>query len=67
MPDELACPTCGKPVVISADARPSSFPFCSTRCRHRDFGRWVDGAYVVAGEPVTAERLAGAPADRDER
>jgi endogenous inhibitor of DNA gyrase (YacG/DUF329 family) len=58
MPEPLACPICGKPVAIAPERRPASFPFCTARCRDRDFGRWIDGAYAVAGE-------AG-PEDQDE-
>jgi endogenous inhibitor of DNA gyrase (YacG/DUF329 family) len=63
MPDHLACPTCGKPVALADQRRPASFPFCSPRCRDRDFGRWIDGAYTVAGEPATTSE-DDAPADR---
>jgi endogenous inhibitor of DNA gyrase (YacG/DUF329 family) len=48
----LTCPTCGKPVAIAAERRPASFPFCSARCRDRDFGKWIDGEYAIAGERV---------------
>lgn len=36
-----ACPICGKPATV--DAR----PFCSSRCRTIDLGRWLDGSYAV--------------------
>jgi len=28
-------------------------PFCSERCKLQDLARWADGAYKVAGEPMT--------------
>jgi endogenous inhibitor of DNA gyrase (YacG/DUF329 family) len=40
------CPICGKPSVH--DHR----PFCSKRCAEVDLGRWLKGAYAVAGDPA---------------
>ncbi len=31
---------------------PETRPFCSKRCRLLDLGRWIDGDYRVAGDPV---------------
>jgi uncharacterized protein len=39
-----ACPICGKPVT------PAHRPFCSTRCRSIDLGRWLRGVYRVETE-----------------
>lgn len=39
-----ACPICGKPVD------PAHKPFCSKRCADVDLNRWLNGAYVIAGE-----------------
>jgi hypothetical protein len=39
------CPICTRP------ATPASRPFCSPRCADVDLGRWLTGAYVVAGQP----------------
>jgi endogenous inhibitor of DNA gyrase (YacG/DUF329 family) len=36
-----ACPICGKPAA--AQHR----PFCSSRCRTIDLGRWLKGSYAV--------------------
>lgn len=49
------CPICGKTVPEDADAR----PFCSTRCKLVDLGRWLDGDYVVPGEWVVDGDLEG--------
>lgn len=38
------CPICGKP--ISKDNR----PFCSSRCKTIDLGRWLDGNYRLPSE-----------------
>ncbi|MDQ8699849.1 DNA gyrase inhibitor YacG [Hyphomicrobium sp. LHD-15] len=48
------CPICGKPAVHSVR------PFCSPRCADIDLGRWVSGAYVIAGGQ------SGADEDGDE-
>ncbi|MHC4826384.1 MAG: DNA gyrase inhibitor YacG, partial [Planctomycetota bacterium] len=38
---DTPCPICARPVRASAE----TFPFCSTRCRYVDLGRWLDGKY----------------------
>jgi uncharacterized protein len=40
----LQCPTCKKPVK-TADPE---FPFCSSRCRLIDLGKWASGEYVIS-------------------
>ena len=32
---------------------PAWRPFCSERCKLQDLARWADGAYRVAGEPLS--------------
>lgn len=49
------CPTCGKVVPTDESARPPTFPFCSTRCRDVDLGRWFSEQYHV---PVETGRVA---------
>ncbi len=62
------CPICGRPVKIPENRakKPSSepslhddgagafglFPFCSSRCRLIDLGRWIDGEYRIPGESI---------------
>ena len=41
-----ACAICGKPVD------PAYKPFCSKRCANLDLHRWLNGSYVIAGEPA---------------
>ncbi|HET7206131.1 MAG TPA: DNA gyrase inhibitor YacG [Terriglobales bacterium] len=41
---KLRCPTCKK-IVGSSDAE---FPFCSSRCRLIDLGKWASGQYVIS-------------------
>jgi uncharacterized protein len=43
------CPICGKP------AEPDFKPFCSRRCAAVDLHRWLDGAYVIAGQDEADE------------
>lgn len=43
------CPICGKPAVHAVR------PFCSARCADIDLGRWVSGAYVIAGGQTDAD------------
>jgi endogenous inhibitor of DNA gyrase (YacG/DUF329 family) len=52
----LECPICG--AGVDGAASPHR-PFCSERCRWVDLGRWLDGAYVVPGEPVDVESIVG--------
>lgn len=41
---EPRCPICGEPLPVPApDA-----PFCSTRCRQVDLGRWLGGAHRIS-------------------
>lgn len=43
------CPICGKPTQHAVR------PFCSARCADIDLGRWVSGAYVIAGGQSDAD------------
>jgi hypothetical protein len=40
------CPVCGRTAVREFR------PFCSDRCARVDFGRWLKGAYAIAGDPL---------------
>jgi uncharacterized protein len=51
----VRCPTCKQPVP------PEEYrfrPFCSTRCRMIDLGKWLGGEHVIPGEPATDEDLS---------
>ena len=60
----MRCPICKRPVdeperapdapagAAGPKAAPSTFPFCSERCKLIDLGRWLDGKYQV---PVVEE------------
>lgn len=43
-----SCPTCRKPVRPRADN--DAFPFCSSRCKQIDLGRWLDEKYRLPAE-----------------
>jgi endogenous inhibitor of DNA gyrase (YacG/DUF329 family) len=53
MVSTLSCPTCGRPVAVEAEARPAAFPFCSSRCRLRDCGKWLDGTHAIPGSSLS--------------
>jgi len=38
------CPQCGKPAATQHR------PFCSTRCKQLDLGKWLNESYVIPGE-----------------
>ncbi len=43
------CPICGAPTQHAVR------PFCSARCADIDLGRWISGAYVIAGGQSDAD------------
>ncbi|MCZ7647225.1 MAG: DNA gyrase inhibitor YacG [Planctomycetota bacterium] len=45
---EGRCPRCGKRYRFVSLARHKPFPFCSSRCRNEDLGRWMRGDYVIS-------------------
>ena len=44
----MRCPTCETEFKPEASA---AKPFCSSRCRTIDLGRWLDEAYVLPDVP----------------
>ena len=48
-----ACPICGKPAASRSENR--TFPFCSTRCRQIDLGKWLDEDYRIPTGPAPSE------------
>ena len=71
-PTATRCPICGKPAApplpptpppssatdnaATDHADPIVYPFCSTRCRRIDLGRWLGGDYVIS-RPVEQRNL----------
>ncbi len=45
------CPVCGKESTVEHR------PFCSERCKDVDLGRWLGGAYVIAGDDVPPDMM----------
>jgi endogenous inhibitor of DNA gyrase (YacG/DUF329 family) len=52
------CPICQK--EAAPRAKNKAFPFCSTRCRQVDLGKWLDEEYRVTAIDTPA------PTDADE-
>lgn len=54
-----SCPICRRPLPAEActTAAPSSYPFCSSRCKWVDLGNWMDARYVIAGPSVEDAEL----------
>jgi endogenous inhibitor of DNA gyrase (YacG/DUF329 family) len=57
------CPICDDPVDPRSDN--DAFPFCSSRCKDIDLGRWFDESYSIPVTPHETER-ALRPDDEDE-
>jgi len=51
------CPICRKVLSVARSEDAPHRPFCSSRCKMIDLGRWLDGTYAVS-EPIS-------PADLD--
>lgn len=49
----VACPTCGKPVTWTEEAKWR--PFCSERCRLIDLGEWLQESHRIPGDKSAAE------------
>ena len=54
MSSQPTCPVCDDPVEGLDDN--DAFPFCSTRCKRVDLGRWFDESYTIPMTPRTTER-----------
>lgn len=46
---KVKCPECQR-----QSAR-ATYPFCSVRCKDVDMNRWLSGAYVLPGPPISDE------------
>ena len=44
------CPVCKKEARCADNP---AYPFCSERCKLIDLGAWLEGKYVIPGEPVS--------------
>ena len=59
------CPICEKAFQIEKVSDLPTFPFCSSRCRLVDLGRWIDGSYAIPGSEGRSEPEESG-ADRDD-
>ncbi len=63
--DKLRCPVCGKPADFNT---PPVGPFCSSRCKTIDLGKWLGEEHRIS-EPLRPdhfeefEEIAGAGVD----
>lgn len=60
-PRVLGCPTCGKRVEWTLEAKWR--PFCSERCKLIDFGAWANESYRIPA--VERDDEAMPPEDND--
>jgi endogenous inhibitor of DNA gyrase (YacG/DUF329 family) len=60
----MKCPICRKIVADDGPERPTTYPFCSERCKLIDLGRWLDGKYQI---PVVERDEDAGSAEGDER
>jgi endogenous inhibitor of DNA gyrase (YacG/DUF329 family) len=51
-------------VNVAAQEEAPFRPFCSSRCKMVDLGRWLDGTYAVS-EPITDADLASNEEDQE--
>jgi hypothetical protein len=51
----VKCPICGRKNDVNADP---IGPFCSTRCKRVDLGKWLGEEYRIS-EPLRPDHLAG--------
>ncbi|HLN30306.1 MAG TPA: DNA gyrase inhibitor YacG [Gemmataceae bacterium] len=54
---KVSCPVCGKKLQGNDSARGPDHPFCSSRCKLIDLGRWLGEEYAFrpendAGDPA---------------
>jgi endogenous inhibitor of DNA gyrase (YacG/DUF329 family) len=49
-PHLVNCPTCGRAVAWTVEARWR--PFCSERCKLIDLGEWLDEGHRIPGDPA---------------
>lgn len=50
------CPVCRKSFSVERKEDAPFRPFCCSRCKMVDLGRWLDGTYAVS-DPLTAADL----------
>ena len=54
------CPVCRKQFTVKSKEEAPHRPFCSTRCKMVDLGRWFDGTYRIS-EPISRDESEELP------
>lgn len=52
----MLCPIC-ETEFDPQEVPPTALPFCSTRCKQIDLGRWLGGRYTLPGAPLVEEDI----------
>ncbi len=51
----VSCPICGRTMEGQSLAEWPEFPFCSSRCKTIDLGRWLGESYRIPAEEAAHE------------
>lgn len=54
---KVSCPICGQTMEGEQLADWPYFPFCSSRCKTIDLGRWLDESYTIRRPEPEPETL----------
>ncbi len=54
MAKQPKCPACREPVKMLSENE--FFPFCSSRCKMQDLGKWLNEEYRMPAPPDTSDR-----------
>ncbi|MBM4067780.1 MAG: DNA gyrase inhibitor YacG [Planctomycetes bacterium] len=53
--NSIRCPICGRDMPAAGPGDWPDRPFCSSRCRLIDLGRWLGGDYCLPAAPSDTE------------
>lgn len=56
-PIDHACPTCGRTFIVESDEQRRRLPFCSSRCKLIDLGKWFNEEYRISRDLQPEEML----------
>ena len=62
----VTCPICDKRMDNQGPKEWPAWPFCSTRCRLVDLGRWLKQDYAVPAAPARNDDDDAAEPEKDE-
>ncbi|HCW45155.1 MAG: DNA gyrase inhibitor YacG [Planctomycetia bacterium] len=64
MSSSVKCPVCREYLAeTSAGATKSYHPFCSSSCRDRDLGGWLQNQYRMGSRPIESDDVEDYSAD----